>query len=523
MWFSDSVVPSIHGQWIEQKSTLSHQTYTYDGAGRLTEVQNTPAEHGCTTRIYTYDSETNRTSLTTREPGTEGKCATEGGKVQEHTYDTADRLTDSGTTYNAFGDITSLPAKDAEESGEHELTNTYYLDNQVASQTQHEQTIGYNLDPAGRTLETVATGKPNNSTVINHYASPSNDPAWTISPISGEWQRNITGINGGLVAIQNNGETPVLQLTNLHGDIIAKASASETVTELTAKADTSEYGVPTVSAPAKYSWLGAIELPTELPSGVVNMGVRSYVPEIGRFLQPDPIPGGSANAYSYTFGDPVNTNDPTGAYSATIDQFDEEHVSGEASAAAAVRAAEIREAEEAAARAAAEQAVREAIAEGQLAGLQYAEWEEWEEWWEGEEGDEYAAYREGAKSGGDEARTEPAILVQPLTGEGDMNEGAAVLGSVIPLCEAGVDGPCADPAGLPYRFQKSFCVAGAVLSLACGNGDEKYKVIRERPPVDRGDWGEAEKTAEEDAEGAAEDAGESFGEEAVEVVVIVLF
>ena len=299
-------VPSIHGQWLEQTSTLSHQAYTYDNAGRLTQVQNTPAGKDCTTRIYAYDEDTNRTSLTTREPDTEGKCATEGGKVQEHTYDTADRLTDPGIAYNTFGDITTLPAADAEESAAHALTNTYYTDNQVASQTQNEQTIGYNLDPAGRTLETVSTGKPNNSTIVSHYAGPGNAPAWTINPVSSEWTRNITGISGSLVAIQNNGETPELQLTNLHGDIIAKAYLSETATELAAKADTSEFGVPTVTAPAKYAWLGASELPTELPSGVITMGVRSYVPQIGRFLQPDPVPGGSADAYSYTFGDPVS-------------------------------------------------------------------------------------------------------------------------------------------------------------------------------------------------------------------------
>jgi RHS repeat-associated protein len=153
-----------------------------------------------------------------------------------------------------------------------------------------------------------------------------------------------------------------------------KAYLSETATGLASKADTSEFGVPTVTAPAQYSWLGASELPTELPSGVITMGARSYVPQIGRFLQPDPAPGGSADAY--TFGDPVNTNDPSGAYTVIIDQFDEEHLSQEAAASAAARAIEIRAAEEAAAREAAEQAVREAIAEGQLAGPQYAESEE---------------------------------------------------------------------------------------------------------------------------------------------------
>lgn len=45
------------------------------------------------------------------------------------------------------------------------------------------------------------------------------------------------------------------------------------------------------------------------------MGVRSYVPAIGRFLTPDPVPGGSANAYDYVNQDPVNNFDPGGTFS----------------------------------------------------------------------------------------------------------------------------------------------------------------------------------------------------------------
>jgi RHS repeat-associated protein len=62
----------------------------------------------------------------------------------------------------------------------------------------------------------------------------------------------------------------------------------------------------------KYSWLGGEQQSTEFASGVSASGARSYVPQLGRFLQPDPIPGGSASAYTYTFGDPVNSSDPSG-------------------------------------------------------------------------------------------------------------------------------------------------------------------------------------------------------------------
>jgi RHS repeat-associated protein len=449
-WFSDSVSASIHGQWLEQTSTLSHQAYTYDGAGRLTQVQNTPAGKGCTTRIYTYDEDTNRTDLTTREPGAEGKCAGEGGSEEKHTYDTADRLTDVGVSYNAFGDITTLPAADAggKEASEG-LTSEYYVDNQLASQKQSEETIGYNLDPAGRTLETVATGK-RAETTANHYAGPGDAPAWT-SNTSGETTRDVPSITGTLTATQSNLEAPMLQLTNLHGDLVASAYLSETATSLASKIDTSEYGVPTTSLPPKYSWLGSLEVPTELPSGVTDMGARSYVPELGRFLQPDPISGGSANAYSYTFGDPVNTSDPSGE--STILELIAGHAAEVGQAAQAKEEAEIaarRAAEEAAARRIAEEAAQQASwAAYWAAGPQYAGGEEeWGEEW-GEEGEleEVAFHSDGSTRAN--PLVEEGLFFRPESGGETAGAGKYVV-RCVEHSRAG--GPCIRYAGFLGEF-----------------------------------------------------------------------
>ncbi|MGH2853966.1 MAG: RHS repeat-associated core domain-containing protein, partial [Solirubrobacteraceae bacterium] len=307
IWLKDTAVPSIHGQLLSQTSTLSSESYTYDAATRLTQVQETPAGKGCTTRIYAYDEETNRRSLTSREPGSEGKCATEGGTVERHTYDEANRLTDEGTAYDAFGDITTLPAPDA---GGHELTSTYFVDGQLASQTQNAQTLSYKLDPAQRTRE-ITTGS---TEILEHYSSETDSPTWSKNLATSTTTRYIPGIGSGLAAIQTNSEAPILQLADLHGDIIATASLSETATKLLTTENSTEYGVPTTSTPARYSWLGSAQRPTELPSGVIAMGARSYIPQLGRFLQPDPQPGGSANAYAYTNGDPINSSDPSGKW-----------------------------------------------------------------------------------------------------------------------------------------------------------------------------------------------------------------
>ena len=323
-WYTDAITPSIEGRWRPQTSSLAKDSYVYDGLGRISEVQETAGpKHACTVRLYTYDADSDRTGLTIR-PSKSKKCPTgptKGEIAETHRYDEADRLIGTGVTYNPFGDISALPASDA---GGSELTSTFYTDNQLQSVTQHEtrvvtkretitkpeESIGYDLDPEGRIRETIATGGLRTADTISHYSGPGGTPAWTTNA-AGEFSRNIQGINGRLAAIQNNNEKPVLQLTNLQGDIIATAEDNETATTpLSTSQEPSEYGIPATEAPPKYSWLGAIEIPTELPSGITTMGIRSYIPQLGRFLQPDPVPAGSPNPYAYTFGDPLNETDP---------------------------------------------------------------------------------------------------------------------------------------------------------------------------------------------------------------------
>lgn len=295
VWFSDSVSPSIHGETLHQASTLSMENYVYDNAGRLVETQETPAGKGCVTRLYAYDEESNRTSLTTREPGMEGKCATEGGTVEQHRYDEANRLMDENVTYETFGDITKLPASDA---GGHELTSAYYVDGQVAGQEQNKQLMGYKYDPTGRTMETTSenTETKSKTVTVSHYAGSGGALTWT-SEGTEKWTRNIPGIEGGLAAIQESGGTVVLELHDIQGDIVATAPLSEAETKLLSTYNSTEFGVPTTSSPPKYSWLGADGVASELASGTSTQNGSSYVPEIGRALQTGPIasPGSFPN------------------------------------------------------------------------------------------------------------------------------------------------------------------------------------------------------------------------------------
>jgi uncharacterized protein RhaS with RHS repeats len=96
------------------------------------------------------------------------------------------------------------------------------------------------------------------------------------------------------------------------------------------------------------------------------MGARSYAPQIGRFLQPDPVSGGSANAYGYTNGDPLDESDITGEY---VENDYLEGIFAEQN----LEAIELEAAREAAARAEAERKAQEAAWEAAWAAQMAAE------------------------------------------------------------------------------------------------------------------------------------------------------
>lgn len=293
------------------RTLFEHDVYSYDRAGRLTQSQETPQGGSCTTRLYTYDADSNRKSLTTRGAVT-GTCATSGGSTRNYEYDAADRLLGGGITYDGFGRITSLPAEDA---GGKTLTTRYFSNDMVAVQTQDGVSNSFELDASLRQRVRLQEGGLT-GTESFHYDGPGDSPAWTQR---GEaWTRNVTGIGGELVAVQENGSAMTFKLTDLHGDVVASASSNPAETKLLSTYRFDEFGNPVSGSAGRFGWLGGKQRKTEFTSGVIQMGARSYVPAMGRFLTPDPIPGGSANAYDYANQDPINNLDLTGECYVTV-------------------------------------------------------------------------------------------------------------------------------------------------------------------------------------------------------------
>ncbi len=66
-----------------------------------------------------------------------------------------------------------------------------------------------------------------------------------------------------------------------------------------------------------FGWQAGNQL--ESVAGLVLMGKRTYLPDLGRFTSLDPVYGGGINGYNYADNDPINNNDPNGTLSLNID------------------------------------------------------------------------------------------------------------------------------------------------------------------------------------------------------------
>ncbi|MGE5336034.1 MAG: RHS repeat-associated core domain-containing protein, partial [Nitrososphaerota archaeon] len=274
-------------------------------AGRLIEARETPQGGSCTTRAYAYDADSNRTSLATHPAAIGGICSNSGGTTQSYEYDGADRLMGE-VNYDSFGRITSLPGKDA---GGKTLATSYFSTDMVATQSQNGITNSFQLDASLRQRQRLQGGGLEGTEVF-HYDGPGDSPAWTQR--GSTWTRSIAGIGGELAAVQESGKEITLQLTNAHGDVSATAPINPEATSLETTLSYDPFGNPTSGSAERYGWLGGKQRRTELPSGVIQMGVRSYVPAIGRFISTDPVRGGSASAYDYANADPVDGIDIEG-------------------------------------------------------------------------------------------------------------------------------------------------------------------------------------------------------------------
>ncbi|MFF0476473.1 DNRLRE domain-containing protein [Streptomyces sp. NPDC004284] len=305
---------TTQGAVAADTNSTDSKEYTYDRLGRLTKATQT-TDAGCTTRAYAFDEagrsiagRMNRTSKTVFAAAEDGSCTSTGGTVTASSYDSADRLLTGGYTYDAFGRTTATGTGSV---------NTYWDNDLVASQTVGDKRQSWSLDPAHRfTAFTTEIKQPdgtwaNSTSKLNHYGDDSDEPRWIIEDTTqGTLTRNVSGPDGDLTATTSATGDTELQFANLHGDIAVALDTAMTAPKVFTF---DEFGIAAEGQTTqRYGWLGAKQRSSEALDEVILMGARLYSPELGRFLQVDPEPGGNANPYDYCAGDPVNCTDLDG-------------------------------------------------------------------------------------------------------------------------------------------------------------------------------------------------------------------
>ncbi len=290
---------------------------TYDSAGRLTQAflngaradysyldLSGDAGNGCA--YPGAGADTNRSRVTTTP-------TTGAPTVVDSCYTNADQL--ASTLTPGAGSDTRF-AYDGHANQVTDGASTYAFDaaDRLIGATSGQTTVTYVRDALDRLVQRAdATG-----TTRYAYSGFSDAPAATLATNNFPIQQFATLFGGVLLARRSSAN--VWSYPDLSGHMIASATDAGTRQGSPVTYDPwgAEYparaSVDNASGGADFGADGAAgkleEHATTNP--LVLLGARALSPTEGRFLSVDPIEGGCANAYTYSFGDPINHPDLDG-------------------------------------------------------------------------------------------------------------------------------------------------------------------------------------------------------------------
>ena len=341
---TDTVVRSQSGRIIRDQladpgtATPYTSTYTFDTAGRLTSaaIPGHTLTYGFSTTntcgVAKAGANGNRTTATDVPTGGSGLTYS-----QQYCYDKTDRLlseTETITGATASNAAITRPAKtlaaadityDAHRNVTKLGDQTFVYD----SSDRHTKTtlmdgtvVTYVRDVSGNIVSRTHTPPTGPATTTRYSGS------LILSSTNTVVQRNLS-LPGGVTVTLPTGGAATWAYPNLHGDITWTADTAGTRTgfylydpfgqpiDLTTKiigSAVSDEAVPDLQ-PGDYDlgWVGSKGKGYEHAGSIatIEMGVRMYVPFLGRFLAADPVAGGNSGWYNYP-NDPINMLDLNG-------------------------------------------------------------------------------------------------------------------------------------------------------------------------------------------------------------------
>jgi RHS repeat-associated protein len=273
-------------------------SYTeYDSLGRLAEVL--LADGTC--RQYLFDLDSNRAEV--KEGATCGSTSTtETYDYSATVLDQLEAVTHTGQdpvefTYETGGETATRGADALAWDGRGRLVGGIF----------DSASVSYGFDPDGFLRERVSASQTTHFLSGGLYETNTSGVI-TLSAMSGP-----AGDLAHYAGVPSMANTITYRYYDGRGNLIAEADSDGDRTAFYAY---DAFGaITTGGAPANAMserftarWGKKFDGTSQL----VGMGVRSYDPTLGRFLQVDPVVNGSANAYDYAFHNPTSNYDLSG-------------------------------------------------------------------------------------------------------------------------------------------------------------------------------------------------------------------
>ncbi|GAA2218149.1 RHS repeat-associated core domain-containing protein [Micromonospora olivasterospora] len=347
--------------------TVSDRNYTYDHAGNILSIAETPEVGSADTQCFRHDEL--RRLETAWAPKTGVTCQADptvvdlGGPApywQDWTFTTTGSR-ETETSHTAGGETTrtyampsggqgvarphAVTAMTTQAPGQSNLVNTYAYDAtgnttcRPAGNTANECTTGANSQTlrwnAEGKLATVTSGGKTIETNIydaDGVRLVRRDATGTTLYLPGQEIRREGTVNtgtryydfAGVTCASRTGGSAITNLTWLYSD--HQGTQQIAINAGTQKVDIrrqTPYGTPRGSNPIWVNNKGFVGGDND-PTNLVNIGARKYDQMLGRFISVDPIMDLADpqqwNAYAYANNSPVTFSDPTGLKACSDDR-----------------------------------------------------------------------------------------------------------------------------------------------------------------------------------------------------------